>query len=248
MKTPEEYLQEQILLPGQEHEHSMSSHESEFLRSFLDQAQVGAAGEEPGQGQESLDPEPALEREVPEPEEDPESRSPQQAGHLRQSSAGHVSWSDTEAEGGFQDAHQFVGCRVCGQEYALPLGEVQEVLRRIEPTRLPSHPPYLAGVINLRSTLVPLLCLDQLLEKSGSDRKTHQFIIVCRSGVHQFGLLVDKITTMHTFSGHDVEWSIDAQLGGDSGFLSGLIKSRAQLIGIVSVKRIAEQVLIPLQG
>jgi chemotaxis signal transduction protein len=99
----------------------------------------------------------------------------------------------------------------------------------------------------LRNSLIPLLHLDLLLEASGREQDKHQFIIVCRSHTRQFGLLVDRITTMHTFDEHDVEWTIDAQLGGDSGYLSGLIKNESRLIGIISVERIAEKVLVPLQ-
>jgi len=237
MKTPEEYLQEQILLPEHEVQENVSSYEAEFLESFLNQEQLSEPGPEKACGS-ALDTAPAGAGDPDQTDPEPDRPRPCTEGQERS--------SGLESEEGVQDRHQFVGCHLCGQEFALPLSEVQEVLRRIEPTRLPNHPPYLAGVINLRNCLVPLLCLGQLLEKAGSEGRAPQFIIVCRYRDLQFGLLVDRITTIYTFSDLDVEWSIDSQLGGDSGFLSGLIKDQTQLIGIVSVKRIAEQALVSL--
>ncbi len=248
MKTPEEYLQEQILLPEHEVQEDIRSYEAEFLESFLKQGQL-TEPEPESEVESEAEPEKACGSALDTAaagagDSDQNKPGPDRS---RPFTEGHDRPSELEKEKGVQGRHQFVGCHLCGQEYALPLSEVQEVLRRIEPTRLPNHPPYLAGVINLRNCLVPLLCLGQLLEKAGSEHRVPQFIIVCRYRDTQFGLLVDRITTMYTFLDHDVEWSIDAQLGGESGFLSGLIKDQTQLVGIVSVKRIAEQVLLSLE-
>ena len=247
MKTPEEYLQEQILLPEHEVQEDIRSYEADFLASLLKQGQLSEpeSESEPEKACGSaLDTAAAGDGDSDQNEPDQNEPEPDRSRPFTQ---GHDRPSGLESEKGVQGRHQFVGCHLCGQEYALPLREVQEVLRRIEPTRLPNHPPYLAGVISLRNCLVPLLCLGQLLEKAGSEHRVPQFIIVCRYRDTQFGLLVDRITTMYTFLDHDVEWSIDAQLGGESGFLSGLIKDQTQLVGIVSVQRIAEQVLVSLE-
>lgn len=237
MKTPEEYLQDQILLPEQGSRGELGANDSGLISSLLEQPHDLESADSSRQTPGSISP-PAegtrLEAQEPLTNPAPSSCSLKEA-------------SVPDHEEQITDRHQFVGCRVCGQEYALPLSAVQEVLRRIEPTRLPNHPPCLAGVVNLRNSLIPLLCLDLLLEASGREQDKHQFIIVCRSHARQFGLLVDRITTMHTFAEHDVEWTIDAQLGGDSGYLSGLIKNESRLIGIISVERIAEKVLARLQ-
>jgi len=238
MKTPEEYLQDQILLPEQGAQEEVGADDSRFIASLLEKNQ--ALKPEVSSWQTTGSPSPQAKDSGFEEQEPLTGPAPSSSSLEEASGPGQ--------EEHIADTHQFVGCRVCGQEYALPLGEVQEVLRRIEPTRLPNHPPCLAGVVNLRNSLVPLLRLDLLLEASGKARDTHQFIIVCRSHASQFGLLVERITTMHTFEEHDVEWSIDAQLGGDSGYLSGLIKNQSRLIGIISVERIAEKVLPRLQG
>ena len=56
---------------------------------------------------------------------------------------------------------QFVGFRVGEQSYALPIAAVREIVRVPHITPVPQSPEHIAGVMNLRGRIVPVVDLRQ---------------------------------------------------------------------------------------
>ena len=65
------------------------------------------------------------------------------------------------------DALAWCTFRVAGGDYGVALARVQEVLRPLPVTRLPLGPPAIAGLINLRGRIVPVVDLRALLRPAG---------------------------------------------------------------------------------
>lgn len=136
-----------------------------------------------------------------------------------------------------------VGFFLGRQEFVVPTLAVQEVIRHSAPARLPSSPAFVAGVINLRGKVTPLVRLRDMLGLPDDEENPHQFIIVCRRRGLQMGLMIDRVHTMYRVPQADIDWSIEGCLGAGVGFISGLVKLREGLVGIVSVDRIVEEVV-----
>jgi purine-binding chemotaxis protein CheW len=58
-----------------------------------------------------------------------------------------------------QELREVLILEVGGQRYGLPVADVQELLRMVTLTPLPSGPPIVEGVINVRGKVVPVLDL-----------------------------------------------------------------------------------------
>lgn len=136
-----------------------------------------------------------------------------------------------------------VGFYLGGQEFVVPTLAVQEVIRFSPPAKLPTAPSFVAGVINLRGKVTPLIRLREMLETPSGDGAENRFIIVCRRRGLQFGLMIDKVHTMYRVPQADIDWSIESHLGANIDFISGLLKLRDELIGVVSVDRVVEMVI-----
>jgi len=137
---------------------------------------------------------------------------------------------------------QLVAFTLKGQEYTVPIAAVQEVIRFMEPTKLPAAPPFLAGIVNLRGRVTPLIRLHRLLGVEVDDAE-NRFIVICRRKGLQFGLMIEKMKTMYHMPQDRIDWSVDAHLGITVDYVSGLLKGEGGLIGILSVDRIVEKVL-----
>lgn len=86
---------------------------------------------------------------------------------------------------------------VGGQEFALPLGAVEEALRLPrEVTLLPRAEAAVVGSIAVRDALLPLLSLAALLGLPGATAGARTPVIVVRIGAHRFGLVVDAMRTI----------------------------------------------------
>ena len=137
---------------------------------------------------------------------------------------------------------KLVGFRVGGQDLAVPIAQVQEVIRAVPATKLPTAPAHILGIMNLRGRVVPLLDMDTLLDLADREGEG-RFIIVCRRHDMLLGLMVNTITTMHQAQGDAVEWGVEARVGVASGLIAGLLKVRDSLVKILSVDSLFQKVL-----
>lgn len=225
MKTPEEYLQDQVHLPEQAAKDlDVSTLEQEFIRGFL-----------MPESQELVEHDPQKSQEI-----DPSDQEGSTAFQGQTSLAQDDSLSQQLMTA---EQVEFVGFSLLRQEFALPIVHVQEVIRSISSTKLPSGPEFLAGVINLRGKVTPLLDLAQMLGQEGPTPEECRFIIVCRQQDLQFGLLVQHITTKHKVHQQDIEWNMQSHLVEDSNLISGLIKLESSLVGILSIADLVKRSL-----
>lgn len=140
---------------------------------------------------------------------------------------------------------QMVSFLVRGQIFLVPVIGIQEVLRYMPIVRLPQAPKFIAGVVNLRGRVTPLLHLDALLTDSSSYKYTqNSFIIICIANDLQLGLIVDKINTMHFIDQKDIIWNAEPQLGSSAEFLCGIVDINTKVCGILDAEKISQQVLI----
>ncbi|NHZ46182.1 chemotaxis protein CheW [Nitratidesulfovibrio liaohensis] len=145
---------------------------------------------------------------------------------------------------------QMVGFFLGAQEFAVPTEAVQEVIKYAAPTRLPAAPSFVAGIVNLRGRVTPLVRLRELLgvpngDNDGGDAagSEDKFIIVCRRRGLQMGMMIERVHTMYRVPQQDIDWAIESHLGISVDFVSGLLKADERLISIVSVDKILDCVL-----
>ncbi|MGE9985895.1 chemotaxis protein CheW [Desulfovibrio sp. SGI.169] len=137
---------------------------------------------------------------------------------------------------------QMVSFFVRGQVFLLPVAAIQEVLRYVPTVRLPLAPPFVAGVINLRGRVTPLLHLDALLTQEQNYRYTAQsFIIVHASEQMQLGLIIDKIQSMHIVEQNRITWNAEIQLGASADFLCGIADINDRVCGILDPDMIVKK-------
>jgi purine-binding chemotaxis protein CheW len=83
---------------------------------------------------------------------------------------------------------------VAGQDYALPLEQVQEVIAMpAAVAAVPRAEAALLGIVAHRDSLLPLLSLRALLGFSGEDRRTREKVIVTPVGDILVGLVADRM-------------------------------------------------------
>ncbi|MCL1888952.1 MAG: chemotaxis protein CheW [Desulfovibrionaceae bacterium] len=138
---------------------------------------------------------------------------------------------------------QMVGFYLGSQEFTVPTIAVQEVIRYQIPAKLPASPEFVAGVINLRGRMTPLVYLRDMLEVNQERKSEDRFIIVCRRKGLQFGLLIERVHTMYRVPQRDIDWGIEAHLGINVELISGLLKLGESLVPVVSADRIVDYVL-----
>lgn len=81
-----------------------------------------------------------------------------------------------------------------GEEYAVMVADVREVLRIFQPTTVPNAPDYILGVMSLRGTMLPIIDLCKRFGLASGVKDAKSRIIVVNSDDGEAGLLVDRVT------------------------------------------------------
>jgi purine-binding chemotaxis protein CheW len=101
---------------------------------------------------------------------------------------------------------QFLVFHLAGEEFAFPIGAVTEVAAAPEKiTRLPRTPKFLAGVVNLRGEVLPVIDQRSRFDLPKRAEGGRQRLIVLRSARHHAGLIVDGISEILAIPADAVE-------------------------------------------
>lgn len=259
MKTLEQYFQDQPLVPDESAAagEELSPAEQAFLSKYLGisapgaDAAAGIPAVAPEQVMAPPPPSPRSPGQTPGPASDrpaevasgPDSEKPAAPSAAQPAKSRVLPADPAESQKALrkQEILQLIGFRLADQEYALPIDVIQEVIRAVEATKLPSAPAFLSGVINLRGKVTPLVSLRTLLRLPPDQDK---FVVVCRASGLQLGLQIQAVSTMHRVRQDRVDWHIESLLGVQNDFISGLIRTEdRRLIGILSLDHIVQTLL-----
>ncbi len=105
-----------------------------------------------------------------------------------------------------ESAVTLVAFTVAGQDYALPIATVQEVLR-LPPdiALLPHADAVVVGSIAVRDALLPLLSLKALLALAGAGDPRRPRVVVVKIGTHRVGLVVDAMRAILRVPERDID-------------------------------------------
>ncbi len=244
MKTLEQYITEQPLLPDDPtaplEKCDLSSAEQAFLSKYLG---ITETNQDPLGRIPSATPEQVMAGPADSPMQPPEPSAKHVAARPIPRHPGPQLPDAAQVQKALreQDELQLIGFRLADQEYALPIDVIQEVIRAVEATKLPSTPPFLTGVVNLRGKVTPLVSLRILL---GTPPGEDKFVVVCRHAGLQLGLHIQAVSTMHRVRQNRIDWGIESLLGVQNDFIAGLIRSENQrLISILSLNHIVHTLL-----
>lgn len=90
------------------------------------------------------------------------------------------------------------------EEYALPITQVQEIIRYAEPTGVAAAIPWIRGVISLRGKIVPVCDLGTRLGICTEPASAAKIVIV-ETDAGTAGVIVDEVEEVLTVAGEQLE-------------------------------------------
>ena len=134
-----------------------------------------------------------------------------------------------------------------GEQYGVPISQVQEIIRIGNITRVPNSLPYMEGVINLRGRVLPVLNLRKRLKLPEKDISQESRIVVVEASTKTLGLLVDAVSHVIKVSPEIVEKAPEEVLEVDSDYITGVCKLKNSLVILIDLERLIrrENIEIP---
>lgn len=132
---------------------------------------------------------------------------------------------------------QMADFQVGQQSYALPIATVREIVRLPEITAVPQSPAHVAGVMNLRGRIQPVVDLRKRFGQAVESSPKNRVLVVALDG-KLMGLLVDAASEVLKIAPEAIEPS--PKLFGESNerYVSGVAKHMGRLVVLLDANKL----------
>lgn len=139
------------------------------------------------------------------------------------------------------DTIQMVGFRLGGELFGVDILMVQEILKQIPTTRIPDAPDFIAGVINLRGRIIPIIDLRKRLNLMEMDQTIAEegWTLILNAGGRVTGFIVDHVTRVLKLPVGTIQPPTEKLANAlKSDYLSGVCMFEEQPMAILDFNRI----------
>jgi len=125
-----------------------------------------------------------------------------------------------------------------GEEYGVPIGQVQEIIRIGNITVVPNAPAYMEGVINLRGRVLPVLNLRRKLSlpANGTTKKSRILVIEIKGKL--LGTLVDAVSHVLKVPSNSIEEPPEDILDKETDYITGVCKLPKELVILLDLEKL----------
>ncbi len=131
-----------------------------------------------------------------------------------------------------ETAYVFV-FRVGNELMALPLDSICEVLPMCKLTSLPESSDWVAGLLNIRGTMIPVIDLLTRVSRRQRKPELNDFIVVCANKKRRFGLIVQEVYRVYEITDAEIQ-SVNVELP-QSSYVLGVFQIDITAVFLISL-------------
>jgi purine-binding chemotaxis protein CheW len=133
---------------------------------------------------------------------------------------------------------QIVSFHLADEVFGVAITKVREIILMCNITHVPQTPPYVKGLINLRSNVIPVIDLRSLFGLPESDHDHQSRIMVMQVGTRIVGIVVDGVDEVLRISNKDIAPPPATVSGLGNEYLKGLVRLEEQLLILLDIDKI----------
>lgn len=130
---------------------------------------------------------------------------------------------------------QYLTFTVDSQSYGIPISTIREINRISEITKVPESPMHVAGLMNLRGKVIPVVSLRLRMGMMDSTvtKETCTIVVDTRSG--QVGIVVDSVSSVISLDDSDIDPTPVSQ--GHQKYIHGIGKLENKLLMLIDIEK-----------
>jgi purine-binding chemotaxis protein CheW len=152
---------------------------------------------------------------------------------------------DTEArETGSSEtggSFQLVSFHLAEESYGIEITKVREIILMGEITRIPHTPEYVKGLINLRSTVIPVIDLRIRFGLPEAELTGESRIMVINVRGKTIGIIVDAVSEVLRITNDQIAPPPPTVAGLGREYLTGLVRLEDQLLILLDMDKLLGQ-------
>lgn len=143
-------------------------------------------------------------------------------------------------DAGLEDEVEYLAFMLAGEEYAVRVDDVKEIIRPQKTTLVPRTPGFVVGITSLRGVILPVFDMKKRLGFEETGRTKTARVIIVSDGGSPLGILVDRVTGVARLKMGEIE-PPPAVIGGvESEYLHGVGRQGDRLLILMNTQRVLE--------
>lgn len=142
-------------------------------------------------------------------------------------------------------ARQLITFHLGTQSFGLDIMAIREIRAWSPTTRLPHVPHYVAGVVNLRGTVLPVIDLAARLGWEPTSPTDRHVIIVAQIGGQLRGLIVDAVSDIVTAQDEDIQPPPATSTDAVVPYLEGLVAQEDRMVMVLDLPGLTSDADLP---
>lgn len=134
---------------------------------------------------------------------------------------------------------ELITFEVAGQIFALDIMAIREIRAWTPVTPMPRVPAYVAGVVNLRGTVLPVIDLAARLGWAATEATPRHAIIVCQVNGQSQGLIVDSVSDIVALDTESLQPPPTTGQEDVAPFLEGLAAIEDRMVMVLDLQALS---------
>ncbi len=136
---------------------------------------------------------------------------------------------------------QLVSFRLAEEEYGIEITKIREIILMGEITQVPQTPHYVKGLINLRSTVIPVIDLRSRFGVPEGELTDESRIMVLHVGTKTIGIVVDAVSEVLRVTQNQIAPPPPTVAGLGQEYLTGLVKMEERLLIMLDIDQLLNE-------
>ena len=133
---------------------------------------------------------------------------------------------------------QIVSFHLADEVFGVEIMKVREIILMCDITQVPQTPHYVKGLINLRSTVIPVVDLRTRFGLQEGEQTSESRIMVMQVGTKTVGIVVDGVDEVLRISNEQIAPPPETVANLGNEYLNGLVKTEGKLLILLDVDKI----------
>lgn len=136
---------------------------------------------------------------------------------------------------------QIVSFRLADETFGVEITQVREIILMCDITRVPQTPHYVKGLINLRSTVIPVMDLRAKFGLPEGKQTDESRIMVMQVGKKTVGITVDGVDEVLRISNNQIAPPPPTVANLGNEYLNGLVKLDDQILILLNMDKLLNE-------